>query len=527
MLTFGRTGRGLAALIALLIPSALAARPDEKVFQQTGDYGININDSPGARVEVTRVENRIVIESPSLFVARAIVASYDKELSEVTRNDEALKGHVQELQRRLTRYEDAYRQSTKDGVRTAESIAELDRELADLRAAITDIEQGNQEFWQSVIGRLQQIDNIENRLAAVEEKIGAIGAADAAAALDNADVETAIEKYDYINAERHGQDWNRIDIGLAAVGSGRLAEAGTAGYFRLGHSVIAYSRPMFGIGLAVGTSITIGAASTNSDRSFFFEGALQGGPWLRMGGTNNVALETYFDAPVYQYVGGGSAFPLLGVGGRLALSHEPASIGVYYRRSFSSVLTDSPDVTSTGISFSYVDSQRGFGPLNAAYKTTRDGWSVMAGTLSYRTFPSGGLTAGARFLEDKNFYPNTHNVGVGIGFEMSLMIGQEKRATDAAFLTGLSLAMGPHARFARFLQLSAHGQMELLAYSDADWKFFLPGISGEVTLIDGLSIIYKHVHASWRDDKLGDYNMLLVAVSKTHTAKNDPLYTGD
>jgi len=73
--------------------------------------------------------------------------------------------------------------------------------------------------------------------------------------------------------------------------------------------------------------------------------------------------------------------------------------------------------------------------------------------------------------------------------------------------------MGPHVLLAGYVQIAVRGTLEVAAYSNADWRFWLPGIGGDATFFKIISLAYKHVHASWRDESLGDYNLMMLAIN--------------
>ncbi len=507
-------GNAMVCAIALAPAWAIAAGGTRPVYQSTGDYGININDSPGARVEVKHIENHVVIESPSLFVAKAVLESYSKDVSEAVRNNQATAQQVAALREKVRRYEALYNDLAAHAARTQEQQEELDRDITELRTSVQSFE-ADQELWQSVLKRLEQIDELERRVEALERKDREREqAAEIGSALDEADVETAIDAYDYVRFE-NSRKWNLWFFGIASVGTGRVLDGGTAGYFQMFFPVASVSKHSYGVGVSGGVILTTGAASISGTKSFFFASTAQAGPWLRLGGTNNLRLEANLEIPAYQYVAGHSEFPLLGASGRISFRHEPASIGLFYERSFNSVRSGGPDISTAGVDVGYVGAPDvGPTPLDGAYKTKRYWWSLGLGTMSADSVPTGGLCAGGRMIIDQTYYPNTRSVGVGLSSELSGTIGQDKRATDADFLMQLGYGFGFHVRLSTYLQIRALGQLEFADYWNAKWKFFLPGVSAEVTLFDVLALQFTHVQASWRYDDIGDYGTITVGLSK-------------
>lgn len=488
-------------------PGVAGAQPGTKfVFQSTGTGGVNVNDSPGARIHIDQRQTTFVVQSTDMYLARTMLNAFERGQSD----DRALAAQMQVLRRTLAGYDER---------RRAGDAAAGD-ELAALGEQVRAIQVSHAAFWELVGQHLQRLDDIETRLAALEAQRAPapeLELAAASAALDDGDLDGAVEAFNYIKFEQTlGQQRMRFHVGLASVGDGALADGGTAAYFRLTWPLVAYARRSFGIGLGGGGSFTIGAAELADDKRFVLDASAHVGPWLRLGGSTNLLIEAMFDPPLYLYAQGDSSFPLLGVGGRIALSHEPTSLGVFYRRAFASVLGDGPDITTAGVSIAYVDSSTGGHALRNLPKRTDAAWGGMVGILSHDTFPTGGLAAGARLRTHTTYYPNSRSFGVGATMALTAMLGQlDRGGDDKVFVTGAGFATGPHVRFGRsgWFKLEAHVAMELFGYADADWKFFLPGIGGEIAL-GWLSVIYRHVHASWRDDRLGDYNLLMLAFNK-------------
>lgn len=483
-------------VLLALAPAVAAADPHIKIeVLAAGDDGVIVKNSPFAQVNVERHEHITVVHSSDYYLALAVLQTHE-------RNRAADAAKIRDLQRALARARQ----------RGSSADAELVAELAAQRAALDAMLAAHAKFRDEVAKELVALGD----LASIARAIPPAQASSLNAALAEADLDAATAAYGYIKFERsHGGHRYRAHVGLASVGDGDPRDGGTAGYFRLTWPLVGYAGRSLGVGIGGGASFTIGAAELADDRRFFLDYSMHIGPWLRVGGPTNLLIETFFDPPLYMYASGESSFPLLGAGGRIALSHEPTSIGVFYRRAFTGAFGDGPDVTSVGVSISYIDSNRTGNELSRMRQRSDAAWGGMFGVLSHTTFPSGGIAAGARLRTHKTYYPNSRTFGVGVTTALSALLGQLDRDGDKVFASSAGFATGPHVRFGRsgWFKLEAHLAMELFGYTDGDWKFFLPGIGGELGL-GWLSVVYRHVHASWRDDALGDYNLLLLAFNK-------------
>jgi hypothetical protein len=515
-MTFG--GRATCVLFVSWLVAFAGARDaaagDRYVLQLTGDDGVNVNGSPFTRVE--KHENTFIIQATPDYAVLNLVKTFEARQAS---GDAAMKQQMAVQIAALKARQDAYHRAVERNVaRTAEQLAEVELRLGELTSSIDEISHDQAELWTFAMAMMVEINRIAARQDDFDARLSPLERERLKRAIAEADIEAATAIYSHVAFERrHDRKTARMNVGIARVGDAGIGDAGTAGYARVHWPLLAHARRGFGIGLTGGASFTVGSAAIAGDKAFFAEGAAQVGPWLRLGGATNLLLETQLDAPLYMYVAGTSRYPLLGAGARLGLTHEPGSIGVFYRRSFGDVIADAPDVTSAGVSISLIQSEYGPSPFATSSKRRDGALSLLFGMMSDGTFPSGGLRVTGRIFNDTTYYPSSPGVGIGTGFYLGLSLGQLHKESGGQFLTAITLAMPVHLRLGAGrsrLHLAAGIDADLVAYTGEDWKWFLPGMNCELRLFGGLSATYRYVVASWRDEALGDYSTLMFGFNR-------------